>query len=109
MRKCIVICLAIFLVFSSTLSSAQPKGPKGASERAMEKASDEAIFHRVGDWFATLGKSDEEKARVRAERRAARQAKRAEKKLEKQKRTAEHMAQKNQRRAQKAMRKGSKK
>ena len=50
------------------------EGQKGASSRAYEKASSNAIFNRISDWFATLGKSKEEKAKILEERKAAREA-----------------------------------
>ena len=52
---------------------------QGASEKAREKASDQAVFNRVSDWFATVGRSDEEKERIMQERRAGREARRYEK------------------------------
>ena len=56
-------------------------GNKGASRSAYEHASDQSIFNRIGDWFATVGKSDEEKQKILTERKAARAAKMAEKKM----------------------------
>jgi hypothetical protein len=77
---------------------------KGASQTAMEKASDEAIFHRVGDWFATRGKSPEEAKAIKAERKAQRAAKRAQKEADRAKKEAEKQA----KRAQKEMKKQQK-
>ncbi|MDX1763696.1 MAG: hypothetical protein R3231_05190 [bacterium] len=54
-------------------------GSRGASSRAYERASDRSIFNRVGDWFATTGKSDAEKEAILQERQEKRAAKRAEK------------------------------
>jgi len=62
---------------------------KGASPAAYEHASDQAIFNRVGDWFATIGKSPEEKEAILAERRAKRAAEKAEKEAEKAKKQTE--------------------
>ena len=56
-------------------------------EIAMERASDESVFDRTGDWFATIGKSPEEReaivAKRREERRIRKEAKRAEKEARK--------------------------
>ena len=77
MKKIVMIFLACMLCVSFTsVSFAQQKG---ASEQAREHASDNAIFNRVGDWFATVGKKGAEKEAVLAERKAKRQAKKAEK------------------------------
>jgi len=85
-KKAIIygVVLSLFLVCLPAFSA--EKGSIGASARAYEKASDEAIFHRVGDWFATRGKSEEESLAIIAERKAARAAKRAQKEAVKQKR-----------------------
>jgi hypothetical protein len=60
----------LFLVFSSSVCLAQKEGQKGASEKAYEHASDEAVFNRVGDWFSTIGQSNEEKEKILAERKS---------------------------------------
>ena len=65
---------------------------KGASEMGQTKASDQAIFNRVGDWFATVGKSNEEKAQIKSERQAQRVAKKAEKDIMKKKKSAQKAA-----------------
>lgn len=59
------------------------KGQKGASERAQERASEQSVFNRVGDWFATIGKSKEEKQQIIQQRKAEREAKKAEKRAQK--------------------------
>ncbi|MBN1872318.1 MAG: hypothetical protein JW800_07075 [Candidatus Omnitrophica bacterium] len=93
MRKAVVFILVLSFICAVTPSYAA-KGRKGASDSAIEHASDEAIFHRVGDWFATVGKSDEEKKVIIAERKAKRAATRAQKTAEKQKRKMEQETQK---------------
>ncbi len=45
---------------------------------AYQPTSDEAVFTRLGDWFATLGKSGFEKESILVQRRTARVAKHAE-------------------------------
>ena len=82
MRKLFIFALAAMLVFSATITFAA-KDQKGASAQAREHASDNAIFNRVGDWFATIGKSEEEKQKILTQRKAERAAKRAEKEAKK--------------------------
>ena len=84
MKKLIVFAVILSLAMTSIPAFAA-KGRKGASDRAYEQASDEAVFHRVGDWFATVGKSEEEKAAIKAERKTARTVKRLKKEAEKKK------------------------
>jgi hypothetical protein len=80
MRKALnLIILLAFLFAANPLLWAQ-EGEKGASEKAYEHASENAIFNRISDWFATVGKSPEEKEAILTERKAQRAAKRAEKK-----------------------------
>jgi hypothetical protein len=86
MKRTAAILLAIVLIGSSVPVAAQQCRTKGASAKACASASDQAIFNRVGDWFATIGKSDTEKKAILAERKLARAAKRAEKKAAKLKR-----------------------
>ena len=75
MRKLAVVLVILSLLAGQSAAFAR----KGASEKAYEHASDEAVFNRIGDWFATIGKSDEEKKKIIAERKAKRAAKRTEK------------------------------
>ena len=63
MKKILIITLAVALLISNMPVFAA-QGRKGASDKALERASDEAIFHRIGDWFATRGKSEEEKQKA---------------------------------------------
>jgi len=93
MRRILTAVIVISLILTSVPVFAA-QGRKGASDRALERASDEAIFHRVGDWFATIGKSEEEKEAIIAERKAKRAAKRVQKELEKQERKAGKEAEK---------------
>jgi len=46
----------------------------------------DTTFNRLTDWFATVGKSQEEKYRIKHERRTARMIYRAKKRINKQKR-----------------------
>lgn len=102
MRRFISLLLIMSFVLISMPSMAA-QGRKGASDKAYEHASDEAIFHRIGDWFATRGKSEEEKKAIIAERKAKRAAARAQKKIEKEKRKLEKEAKKAQKKMKEKM------
>jgi len=96
----VIIALAAFAAGATPVFA-----QKGANEKALEHASDQAIFNRVGDWFATIGKNKEEKARIKAERRVKRAAKNAEKKAKQAKDELEDDAEE----AKEKIEKGSKK
>ena len=83
MKKVLVVTIILSLVMISMSVFAAEGGKKGASERAYERASPQAIFHRIEDWFATRGKNPEEKESILKERRAERAVKRAEKEARK--------------------------
>ena len=99
MRKIIVLLLVFVFVLGTVPGFA---AQKGASAKAYEQASDEAVFHRVGDWFATRGKSAEEAKAIRADRKAERALKRAQKEAAKTKKALE----KEMKKAQQQKRKG---
>lgn len=94
MKKAGIIVVVLLLALVSKLVFAAEGGKKGASARAYERASEQAIFHRVSDWFSTIGKSAEEKAKILEERRAERAARKAEKEAEKAQRKIEQTKQK---------------
>jgi len=79
MKRFMVLFLAFALVLSVMPSVDAQNPPKGMSASAYKHASDEAVVHRVTDWFATRGKSDMEKQQILATRKAQRAAKRAQK------------------------------
>jgi len=106
MRKLVVVLLTLAFVLGTVEGFAQKQ--KGASQKAQEKASEQAIFHRVGDWFATVGKSKEEKEKILQERRAEREAKRAAKEAEKKAKEAEKEAKRKTKEAQKGKEQGTK-
>lgn len=85
MKKFTIFVLSVVFLSVASMGYTAPDGVKGASQQAYDHASDDAVFNRVGDWFATIGKSKEEKAAIKAERRAKRAAKKAEKKAKKMK------------------------
>ena len=76
----LIICF--FAVNIPVFAQEAPR-QKGASATAYEHASDEAVFHRVGDWFATVGKTDQEKEEILAQRKAQRAVKKAQKEARK--------------------------
>ncbi|MFC1805000.1 hypothetical protein ACFLZ3_04150, partial [Candidatus Omnitrophota bacterium] len=83
MKRFTILLLAFsFLMICSSVFAA-PKDKKGASAQGYEHASENAVFNRVSDWFATVGKSEEEKAKTLEERKASRAAKRAEQEAKK--------------------------
>ena len=72
----LVILLMVFGVCSLGIDSHVNKAWAAASSNAFERASDDSIFNRVSDWFATVGKPEDEKEAIIAERRADRAAER---------------------------------
>ena len=93
MRALIIILVLILVV--PGFSYGAPEGGKGAS--------DQAIFNRVGDWFAAVGKSEEERAAIKAERKAKREAKRLEKEARKNKEKIEEKIRARKKKADKKM------
>ena len=90
-RLVIFLMLGVFALtlvpMDSFCEHKEGRGQKGASERAQERASEQSVFNRVGDWFATVGKPEEEKQQIIQQRIAEREAKKAKKracKLKKQ-------------------------
>jgi uncharacterized protein YpmB len=81
--KVIVISLVLTLVAGSASASYDEVKAKvkGASAQAMERASENSVFNRVTDWFATVGKSPEEKTLILAERNAKRMSQKSAKSL----------------------------
>jgi hypothetical protein len=108
MKKIIISFLILSFLVGMTPVYAAQGGTKGASSRAYEHASDQAVFHRISDWFATRGKSDQEKQAILAERKAKRAAKRLQKEAEKKKKQLKKEAKKAQKKIRKQQ-KGSKK
>ena len=102
MRKLVAIIIVLALVTVSVPAFAA-KGQKGASAKAYAQASDEAVFHRVGDWFATRGKSDQEKKAIITERKAKRAAARTEKEARKQQKKLQKAAKKKQKQLKKSL------
>lgn len=97
MRKLVMVLFVAALALAVNPAFAQQKDVRGPSAAAMENASDQAIFHRVSDWFATRGKSPEEAKAIRASRQAERASGKAQKEAGKQKAAMQREAAKAQR------------
>ena len=71
MKEFAVGVLFVFLVSLAPMGYAQPSG--GYSTGAYsELGADDSYLDRVSDWFATVGKTTDEKRVIKARRRAAR-------------------------------------
>lgn len=101
-KKLILLGVMLVVLFSFTSAFAEGKGYKGANQQAIENANENAIFNRVSDWFATIGKSPVDKARIKAERKAARAEKMAQKEAEKAKKEKKEKREKKEKKAKEA-------
>lgn len=102
MRKLFIILVALSFIAVSGFVFAEEEveaKKKGASDTAYEHASDNSVFNRVSDWFATVGKSEEEKEKILQERRMQR----ATKRTEKEEKRAEKQAEKTRRKMKKEL------
>jgi hypothetical protein len=97
MKKIAVLILCSLALTAVITPAHAVKGRKGASDEAYEHASDQAIFNRVGDWFATLGKTEEEKEAIISERKSKREAARIKKETGKKQRELQRNQEKEQR------------
>lgn len=98
MKKILFLILAFSLV-TVLPSFAAREGRPGPDARAYEKASEDSMLNRMGDWFATRGMTEEEREEMLAERRAERAAARAEREAERKDRQAEREAERKARQA----------
>ena len=89
MKKTFILAIALLLTLAIRPVFAAEGGEKGASSKAYEHASEQSIFNRVSGWFATFGKSPEEKARILQERKMKRAERHAEKQVRKAQREEE--------------------
>jgi hypothetical protein len=98
MRKLFAIAIMFLFFLSAIPAFAQISTRKGTtpsprpSQKAYEQASEKSAFNRAGDWFATIGKSSEEKEKIIAERDARRAVKQAEAKAGRLQKQAEGKA-----------------
>lgn len=97
-KTAVIMFLVVCIVIAVPVFSAEG-GKKGASPKAYEHASENAVFNRVGDWFATIGKSEEEKTKMLEQRKAERAVKLIEKEARKTKKKAEKETKKIQKKA----------
>jgi len=88
MKRLLLMAVALLVLFTAIPSFAAEEGEKGASKEAYEHANRRSVFNRTSDWFATVGKSKEEKNKIREERNAKRAAQRAEREAAKAERKA---------------------
>jgi hypothetical protein len=84
-----VLLLAAALVLAGTVPAwtadqGKARDMNQGRLQAETKASEQAVFSRISDWFATLGKSGAEKEKILTERRVKRLEARQEKKLRKE-------------------------
>jgi len=96
MKKLITFFTVLTLLSVAVPAFAAKGGEKGASQTAYDRASEESIFHRVGDWFATIGKSEQEKKAIISERKARRAAERTQNKMKQNNRQMHNEMQKSQ-------------
>jgi len=94
MKKVLALLLILVFALGTIPAFSAPLGQKGASAQALANASDESVFNRVGDWFATRGKSDTEKQQILAERKVKRTAEKVQKEAQRQKKELEKQAKK---------------
>ena len=78
MKEFLMIMAVLVLASTSSPSLAAEKDEKGPSQSAYEHASERSVFNRIGDWFSTVGKSEEEKGRIMEERKARRSSRRTD-------------------------------
>jgi len=87
--------ITLILVVSFALCAPAITSVTWAASSASELAHDNVV-DKVGDWFATRGKTENERKAILAERKTDRIAKRAEKQAKKAKKRAEQVAKKAQ-------------
>jgi hypothetical protein len=104
MKPLFTVILTLSLLIMNTPAHAGDEGAKGASSTAYEHASDQSVFNRAGDWFATIGKSPEEKEAILEQRRQERAARRAEKEMRKTEKADEKEMRKTEKADEKEMR-----
>jgi hypothetical protein len=78
-RYITILVLSVFAAASPVFSQVSDKKMANPSQKVYERASSKSVFNRAEDWFATVGKSAEEKEKITAERNMRRAAKEAEK------------------------------
>ena len=74
MKKFFSVFFLLAFLFTAAPSVIHAEDTAMQVESAYQEVAKDSFFERLGDWFATLGKSDSEKARIIAERRSKRNA-----------------------------------
>ncbi len=91
MKRMFIIAVALLLTLAVRPVFAAEGGGKGASAMVCTDTSEQSIFNRVNDWFATIGKSPEEKASILQERKIERAKRREENQIRNAQREEERL------------------
>ena len=100
MKKAAVLVVLICFAFCAV--PALDSYAQGKSAISSKELTDDSVVDKVGDWFATRGKSDAEKQKMLSQRKANRVARRAQKKIEWQKKQADKKLEQQKKSMQKA-------
>lgn len=101
MKKLVILAVLVCFVFSAMPAvSSHAQGKSGVSSSSI---ADDSAIDKIGDWFATRGKSDAEKQKMLAERKMKRVAERAQKKAERGQKEAQKQMQKQKKEMNKSM------
>jgi len=84
-----LLALAVLVCFALSAVPALEACAQGKSTVSSKELTDDSVVDKVGDWFATRGKSDAEKQKLLAQRKANRVVARAQKKIERQKKQSD--------------------
>ena len=77
MRNFFIVLLVLSFALTAPVFAAQDAGV-GAIAKSADKASQDTWIDQAGDWFATLGKSEEDREFIITQRRADRFAQRVQ-------------------------------
>jgi hypothetical protein len=103
MKKLIFVGVTLCIIFAASFVFADDSGATAPTADISVDASGEgSIFVRMGDWFATVGRSEHERARIMEHRRARRAEKHAEKAARKARKRAQKAREKAEKEAFKA-------
>ena len=92
--KKVVICIVIIFLISFTPSVNAQQGYGYSTGAYSELGADDTYLERVSDWFATNGKSREEKILIKSRRRAARKMAKTQKDIARKKKEIERLKKK---------------
>ena len=89
MRKIFFACVVLCILCAAGFAFADDAGAQAATADVSVDASGQvSVFARMGDWFATVGRSEQEQERIMEHRRARRSEKHAEKEARKARKRA---------------------